>query len=104
MIDVPTIIPSQKSCSVENSPYSAEVNQAFVFSYTVGITTQCPIQAANPSGLVFRKHAAKMISQFAINVLGKNPDSTKSCNFVDTKNESPELQRYAKTACQLGIM
>jgi hypothetical protein len=100
-VDKPIIPSTAATCSVEGSPYSAEVNQAFLFSYSVGITTKCPIQSANPSGLVSRKHAAKMISQFAINVLGKNPDAKKTCNFADIKNESLELQRYAKIACQL---
>lgn len=104
MIDTPKIVPLQKSCPVENSPYSVEVTQAFSFSYDMGITSQCPIQNSNPAGLVLRKYAAKMISQLAINVLGKNPDAKKNCNFSDIQNESPEIQRYAKIACQLGIM
>ena len=45
-----------------------------------------------------------MISQFAINVLKKIPDANKKCIFLDMKSQSLELQRYAKTACQLGLM
>lgn len=104
IVDTPKVPPLQEACSVANSPYSTEVTQAFSYCYSMGITTQCPIQKANPSGLVFRKHIAKMISQFAINVLGKKPDPKKNCNFTDIKNESTELQRYAKIACQLGLM
>jgi hypothetical protein len=104
MVDTPKIPALQKGCSVTNSPYSAEVTQAFSYSYSMGITTQCPIQAANPGWLVLRKHIAKMISQFAINVLGKDVDPKKKCDFIDLKNESAEFQRYAKISCQLGIM
>jgi hypothetical protein len=104
MIDMPEVHALQNACPVDNSPYSAEVTQAFSFSYGMGITTQCPIQNTNPAWLVLRKYTAKMISQFAINVLWKNPDATKKCNFVDMKNQTAEMQRYAKTACQLGIM
>ncbi|MEI7563701.1 MAG: hypothetical protein WCJ39_09020 [bacterium] len=49
VIDTPKIPPLQEACSVVNSPYSAEVTQAFSYCYSMGITTQCPIQKANPS-------------------------------------------------------
>lgn len=94
----------RQPCTVINSPYSAEVTESFSFAYSMGITSQCPIESANLPGLVLRKHAAKMIAQFAINVLGKKIDATKQCNFIDIKNDSTELQRYMKIACQLGIM
>jgi hypothetical protein len=104
MVDKPEIRPLHAPCSVTNSPYSPEVTAAFSFSYSMGISSQCPIQTANLPGVVLRKHAAKMISQFAINVLGKKLDATKKCNFTDMWGETLEFQRYAKIACQLGIM
>jgi hypothetical protein len=45
-----------------------------------------------------------MITEFAIKVLHKKPDSTLSCSFTDTNNESIEMKIYTKTACQLGLM
>ena len=45
-----------------------------------------------------------MMSNYAINVLGKSPDTSKNCDFTDVSNESQEMQLYMETACQLGIM
>jgi hypothetical protein len=44
---------------------------------------------------------AKMISNFAINVLKKTPDTTKDCEFTDMDTQSEEMQSYTITACQL---
>ena len=48
--------------------------------------------------------AAKMMSEFAINVVHLTPDKNKSCNFKDIKKEIDELQYYIQLSCQLGIM
>jgi hypothetical protein len=45
-----------------------------------------------------------MISNYAINVLGKTPDQTKVCVFDDMANETEEMQSFAVIACQLGLM
>ena len=47
---------------------------------------------------------AKMISNFAVNMLGMKPDTSKSCVFTDIYKESNEMQFYIKLACQLGLM
>jgi len=60
--------------------------------------------AADMDGWLIRSHAAKMISNYAINVVGKTPDMTKSCIFDDMSNETLELQAFAVTACRLGLM
>jgi len=52
-------------------------------------------------GKIIRDQMAKMITQFAIKVLNKKPDTTLACTFADIKNESAEMQFYIKTACQL---
>lgn len=104
MVDTPKVPVVQKIPSIINSPYSEEVTQAYLYAYSMGITTQWPIQKSNPSWLLLRKYAAKMISEFAVNVLGKDLDAKKKCTFWDMKNETVEMQRYAKISCQLGIM
>ncbi len=45
-----------------------------------------------------------MLSEFAVNVLGNEPDEYLSCLFVDMYSEDEEMQYYAKRACQLGLM
>lgn len=98
-------IPNEtKICSVEGSPYSLELTEAFSFAYSVGVTSQCPITKADLNGKLLRKHAAKMISNFAINVLWKTTDSLAICEFTDMSKETPEMQYYARLACKLGIM
>lgn len=92
------------SCPVQDSPYSEEMTEAFSYAYMYNITSQCPITKANLNGKLLRKHAAKMVSQFAINVLGKKPDHLRVCEFNDMGNETPEMKYYAKLACKLGIM
>jgi hypothetical protein len=89
---------------VSSSPYSAELTQAFSYAYDIGITTKCPITEANIGGQLQRNHFTKMITEFAIKVLDKTPDTKLSCTFADTTNESAEMKFYIKTACQLGLM
>jgi hypothetical protein len=50
---------------------------------------------------VTRRQLAKMISEFAIKVIGKKPDTSIGCSFPDTKNETAEMKFYIKIACQL---
>ena len=95
--DKPTI-------SIKNSTYTPEINTAYVWAYNAGITTIPTVQAANIEGKVYRSHLAKMISEYAINVLKKPLNTGLNCSFPDMKNQSQELQQYSTTACQLGLM
>lgn len=97
-----SIIPSSWNAIV--SPYSKELTEAYQRAYGTGITSISPIQKANLMGTLLRAHAAKMISQFAINVLHKKPNDDLLCVFNDLFQESLEMQFYAKLACKLGLM
>jgi len=44
---------------------------------------------------------AKMMVNYAINVLGKTVDTSKTCNFSDMNKQSEEMKEYATKACQL---
>jgi len=68
------------------------------------VTTMPTIEKADMYGAVIRSHMAKMISVFAIEVLGKQPDTNKICYYKDTKEETVELNYWMKTACQLNLM
>ena len=101
---VPNTPVSWQDIATSVSPYSEELTKAYLYAYKIGITTQWPIARANLQWTLIRKHAAKMISQFAINVLHKQPNELASCNFYDMKEETLEMQYYAQLACRLGIM
>lgn len=81
-------------------------NAQTVYQYakSIGITTQNTIAAARMCDGLLRMELAKMMSNFAIQVLGSTPDVTRTCVFDDMKDQSKEMQEYATLACQLGIM
>jgi hypothetical protein len=83
---------------------SQELVEAYVFSYDLGITTVANICQADMYGPLIRKHMAKFLSMFAIQVLGRQPDLTRVCEFSDMGEESFEMQGFARISCQLGIM
>ena len=58
--------------NIEESKYSSELNNAYLRAYGYDITTIPTIQKANLNGSLIRKDMAKMISNFAINVMGKD--------------------------------
>ena len=95
---------SVKQWDITWSPYSTELNNAYLWTYAMGMTTMPTIQKADMDGKLIRKHLAKMITEFAINILKMKPDQTLTCSFTDIANESKEMQLYIKTACQLKLM
>ena len=58
--------------------YSEEMNDAYKFAYKHGITTMDTIEKADMDWYVLRSHLAKMLSQFAVNVMWKTPDLWKT--------------------------
>ena len=90
--------------SISGSPFSPELNSAYQYAYTIWITTIPSIEQANITWTLLRKHLAKMMSNFAIHVLDKMPNTWLVCNFDDMWEETSEMTFYAKLACQLGLM
>ena len=86
------------------STYPQERNDAYQRAYRLWITTISDIKDANLEWVLYRKIAAKMISEFAIKVVWLSPDETRICTFTDISKEDPELQYYMKLSCQLWIM
>ncbi len=101
-IDVPTG-PYVRG-SIEGSPYNSELNQAYLYAYSLAITTIPTILDANIKGHLTRAQMAKMIWRYAIWVLGQVPNDTKECTFSDISDQSSDLQSYITVACQLDIM
>lgn len=84
--------------------YSSELQGAYDYAYGIGITTQSSIDNADMYGTLIRSHMAKMMSNYATEVLGQTPDTSLACDFTDVGNETTELQGYITESCQLGIM
>jgi hypothetical protein len=84
--------------------YTTELQDAYDYAYSIGITTQPSIDSANMYGSLIRAHMAKMLVNYAKEVLGATPDTSLPCNFTDIGAQSQELQGYIKESCQLGLM
>ncbi|MFA7298862.1 MAG: S-layer homology domain-containing protein [Candidatus Absconditabacterales bacterium] len=92
------------SGDITDSPYSNELNDAYLFAFENGITTMNTIQKADMEGELIRSHMAKIMTNYAIRILGKSPNTGAVCEFNDISNQSSEMKFYAKLVCQLGIM
>lgn len=90
--------------SILGSTYGLEFNDAYLFAFQNGITTMDTIQEANMTWTLIRSHMAKMMVNYAINVLGKTLDTSRSCIFTDMADQSTEMKIYAIKACQLWLM
>ena len=85
--------------------YSRELNNSYKFAYINWITTMKNIEQANMNWNLNRISMAKMLSQYAINILKKTPDVNKKCNFSDvTMKMDGNYSNWVTLACQLWIM
>ena len=88
-----------------DSQYSDEMNQAYQYAYHYGITTKENIKNADMGWKLTRIAMAKMLSQYAINVLWKQPDITKHSNFIDVSDSlDAKYNNWVTLAYQLWIM
>ena len=86
--------------------YSQEFIDAYNWAYSKGITTMPTINEAQMDQPLTRIAMAKMLSQYAINVLGKTPDTTKvvpAFPDVDAKLDA-DYNNWVTLAYQLWIM
>ena len=84
--------------------YSAELQEAYNWAYSKGVTTMSPIDNANMYGAITRSEMAKMLSVYATEVLGMTPDTSAACTFSDIASVNGDLHDYIIESCQLGIM
>jgi len=88
-----------------SSNYSEESQEAYKFAYKHWITTKPTIEEANMDGPLTRIQMAKMLSQYAINVLGKTPDESIVAKFNDvTGKRDRDYNNWVTLAYQLWIM
>jgi hypothetical protein len=96
-MDISRATPSQQTL------YGNELLQAYTYAHNIGITTIDHIDNANLHGYLTRAQAAKMLSQFTIQILRRSPDTHKQTNFSDIEGYG-DLTARMKTSYQLGLM
>ena len=85
--------------------YTTELVQAYDYAYGHKITTMDSIDNADMFGNLTRIAMAKMLGNYAIDVLGLEPDTTKDCTFPDvTAALDTQYDNWVTKACQLGLM
>jgi hypothetical protein len=84
--------------------YSDELQGAYDYAYSKGITTMGSIDNANMYGDLTRGQLSKMISQWAEKEMGVKADSTAVCSFSDADTAQGDLASYLVKACQMGLM
>ena len=85
--------------------YSVEFNNAYTFAHNVWVTTMDSIDKADMNWKLTRIAMAKMLSNYAMNVLGKKPANIVTPNFSDVSSQLNDQYWDAVTlAYQLWIM
>jgi len=90
-----------------SSAEKSELELAYDYAFSKGITTMDTIEKARLNDKITRAELAKVISQYAITVLGKTPDTSKDCSaFLPSikKYQGQDLYDLMTTACQLNLM
>ena len=90
-------------CALSTNAVSQEFRDAYSRAKENGITTMSTIEWARMNDWLTREEMAKMISNYAVNILWKKPDTTKPCYFIDS-NINPDLVQYVTESCQLWLM
>ena len=84
--------------------YSEELQGAYDWAYENGITTMSSIDNANMYGAITRAEMAKMLANYAKNLMGMELDTSAACTFTDTASVKGDLATAIVESCQLGIM
>ena len=89
-----------------NNWYTREMNNAYKFAHDNWITTTKNIEKAKMNSPLTRIAMAKMLSNYAINILWKSPDTSKwTVKFKDvTDKENTEYDNAVTLSYQLWIM
>ena len=85
--------------------FSNEQKLSYTWAYNNWITTMPTIDKANMNWDITRIALAKMISNYAINILNKTPDALFGCHFTDIANNLDKQYDYwVDNACKLWLM
>ena len=100
-----TVAPTVDPQGVATNGYTNEMNDAYEFAYANWITTMKSIDEAEMLDGLTRIAMAKMLSQYAINVLGKSPADVEVPNFTDVSADlDAEYANGVSLAYKLWIM
>ena len=103
--DSPAKTSESKSNSTTSSTYSTEFQQAYEFAHEKWITTMPTIEKANMNWPLTRIAMAKMLSQYAMNVLWQKPANIVTPKFNDvTDKMDTDYDDGVTLAYQLWIM
>ena len=95
----------QEILSPSDSSFTKEQKDAYTFAHEKWITTMPTIQEAQMDWKLTRIAMAKMLSQYAINVLWKTPDTTQNNKFNDVTDKlDSDYDDWVTLAYQLWIM
>ena len=83
---------------------SEEFKKALSFLRSYEMTMFDSVEGFAPKRNLSREEAAKIFSNFAINVLCRKPNTNLSVNYSDVENANPTLKPYITLAYQLGVM
>ena len=83
---------------------SEEFKKALSFLRSYEMTMFDSVEGFDPYRNLSREEAAKIFSNFAINVLCRKPDMSLSVKYSDVENADPSLKPYITLAYQLGVM
>ena len=83
---------------------SEEFKKALSFLRSYEMTMFDNVEGFDPYRNLSREEAAKIFSNFAINVLCRKPDMNLSVKYSDVENADPSLKPYITLAYQLGVM
>ena len=83
---------------------SEEFKKALSFLRSYEMTMFDSVEGFAPYRNLSREEAAKIFSNFAINVLCRKPDMSLSVKYSDIENANPTLKPYITLAYQLGVM
>ena len=83
---------------------SEEFKKALSFLRSYEMTMFDSVDSFDPYRNLSREEAAKIFSNFAINVLCRKPDMSLSVKYSDVENADPSLKPYITLAYQLGVM
>ena len=85
--------------------YSTEEIHAYNYAYQNWITTMTSIDKANMWWNLTRIAMAKMLSNYAINILWLIPNTSEECYFWDVSSSLDyQYDNWVTKACQLGLM
>lgn len=103
-----TKTPETIKWTTNSSSVDSEVQSAYKWAYKYKVTTMPTLEDAMPDWVVKRWHLAKMVVNYATNILWRKiPEKIPSeCRWNDNRKdwESEEIKDYAVKSCALWLM